>query len=112
MSDKKQVIQKQLDQLMLWVTQQVEGNDPPRFSDVIDQAHRVMHLTALNVSTIRKALRLHPAYLMNAPQSLKRKRWNKRRPILVHILGCLHGDIGFFPLLAIMKHPLLFEVDF
>lgn len=112
MSDKKQVIQKQLDQLMLWVTQQVEGNDPPRFSDVIDQAHRVMHLTALNVSTIRKALRLHPAYLMNAPQSLKRKRWNKRRPILVHILGCLHGDIGFFPITRDYETPVTFRSGF
>jgi hypothetical protein len=85
MSEKQLQKTQQLDQLMLWVTQQVQGNDPPRFSDVIDYAHRVMHYTGLKSSEIRNALRLHPAYQMNAPQSLKRKRWNKVRPIIVHI---------------------------
>ena len=112
MSEKKQLVQKQLDQLMLWVTQQVEGNDPPRFSDVVDYAHRVLHLTALTSSVIKKALRLHPAYQMNAPQMLKHKRWNKVRPIIVHILGCLHGDIGFFPVTRDYETPVTYRSGF
>ena len=112
MSEKKQRVQKQLQELMLWVTQQVEGNDPPRFSDVEDYAHRVLHLTALTKSVIKKALRLHPAYQMNASQSLKHKRWNKVRPIIVHILGCLHGDIGFFPLTRDYETPVTFRSGF
>ena len=112
MSEKKQLVQKQLEQLMVWVTHQVEGNDPPRFSDVLDQAHRVMHLTALNSSIIKKALRLHPAYQMNASQAFKHKRWNKLRPIIVHILGCLHGDIGFFPVTRDYETPVTYRSGF
>ena len=112
MSDKKELVSQQLEQLMLWVTHQVEGNDPPRFSDVLDHAHRVMHLTALTSSVVRKALRLHPAYQMNAPQSLKHKRWNKVRPIIVHVLGCLHGDIGYFPITADYETPVTYRSGF
>ncbi len=112
MSEKQLQKTQQLDQIMLWVTQQVQGNDPPRFSDVIDYAHRVMHYTGLKSSEIRNALRLHPAYQMNASQSLKRKRWNKVRPIIVHILGCLHGDIGFFPITRDYETPISYRSGF
>jgi hypothetical protein len=49
---------------------------------------------------------------MNAPQSLKHKRWNKRRPIIVNILGCLHGDIGFFPITRDYETPVTFRSGF
>ena len=64
---------KQLDLLMQWVTDQVKKNDPPRFSDVSDYAHRILGFTKIKDATIRRALRLHPAYESNAPQQLLRK---------------------------------------
>ena len=47
MSEKKLVEKKELEQLMAWVTTQIQGNDTPRFSDVVDYAHRVLKLTCL-----------------------------------------------------------------
>ena len=78
MSEKKD----RLKVLMNWVTEQVERNNPPRFSDVIEYAYRNLGFIGLPKSAIVRALRLHPAYLMSAPQKLKNKRWNKNRPII------------------------------
>ena len=103
---------KQLDLLMQWVTDQVKKNDPPRFSDVSDYAHRILGFTKLKDATIRRALRLHPAYESNAPQQLRRKRWNKFRPIIVKLLGCLHGDIGFFPVTRDYATPARYKSGF
>ncbi len=111
-SEKKLVEKKELEQLMAWVTTQIQGNDTPRFSDVVDYAHRVLKLTGLSERVIRKELRLHPAYQMNARQSLKKKRWNKRRPIIVNNLGYLHGDIGFFKLTNEYATPVTFRSGF
>ncbi len=110
MLKKKQAAE--LQQLMDWVTRQVRGNDAPKFSDVVDYAHRVLKLQGLSPRTIRKELRLHPAYQMNAPQSLRKKRWNKRRPIIENMLGALHGDIGFFPLEPEFETPVTFRSGF
>ncbi len=110
MLKKKQAAE--LQQLMDWVTRQVRGNDAPKFSDVVDYAHRVLKLKGLSPRTIRKELRLHPAYQMNAPQSLRKKRWNKRRPIIENMLGALHGDIGFFPLEPEFETPVTFRSGF
>jgi hypothetical protein len=102
----------QLEQLLAWVTEQVERNNPPRFSDAVDYAYRVLGLTSLPKSAIVRAMRLHPAYLMNAPQRLKNKRWNKNRPIIVKNLGNLHGDIGFFPVTRDYETPKRFRTGF
>ena len=102
----------QLEQLMTWVTEQVEKNNPPRFSDTIDYAYRVLGFTSLPKSAIVRALRLHPAYLMNAPQRLKNKRWNRNRPIIAKNLGYLHGDIGFFPITRDYETPKQFRTGF
>ena len=109
---KKKKQAAELQQLMDWVTRQVRGNDPPKFSDVVDYAHRVLKLKGLSSRTIRAELRLHPAYLMNAPQSLRKHRWNKRRPIIENRLGVLHGDIGFFPLETEFETPKTFQSGF
>ena len=106
------VLKKQVDQVMDWVHGQVQKNDPPRISDVLDYAFRILKFSHLKPSTIRRAVRLHPAYELNAPQSLRRKRWNKFRPIIVKMLGCLHGDIGFFPLTRDYETPPRFRSGF
>ena len=105
-------IKKQLQVLMQWVTTEVENSMPPRFSDVIAQAHQVMGFVHLKLGAIRRALRLHPAYNMTAPQALKRKRWKRERPIVVKLLGCLHGDIGFFPIVPEYTTPATFQSGF
>jgi hypothetical protein len=102
----------QLNVLLQWVTEQVKKNDPPRFSDVVDYAYRILGFTKLKQATIRRALRLHPAYQQSAPQQLRKKRWNKFRPIVVKMLGCLHGDIGFFPVTSDYKTPERYRSGF
>jgi hypothetical protein len=102
----------QLKVLMEWVTQQVEQNNPPRISDVIEYAYRHLGFLKLPLKKIREAVRFHPAYIMNAPQRLKLKRWNKTRPIIVKNLGYLHGDIGFFPLTREYETPKSFQSGF
>jgi hypothetical protein len=108
MSDKKD----QLKILLDWVTEQVEHNNPPRFLDVVEYAHRYLGFTKLSKSAIVRALRLHPAYLMSAPQRLKNKRWNRNRPIIAKNLGYLHGDIGFFPITRDYETPKRFRTGF
>ncbi len=100
MSEKQDIVSEQLSVLIEWVNQQVERNDPPRMSDILDHAYRVMGFTTLKKSVILRAIRL--PYHMNAPQALKRKRSRKVRPIVVNELGLLHGDIGFFVLFVLI----------
>jgi hypothetical protein len=105
-------LKEQMELLLQWVTEQVKKNDPPRVSDVIDYAYRILGFTKLKQAAIRRALRLHPAYELSAPQKWRRKRWNKFRPILVKMLGCLHGDIGFFPVTRDYPTPARFRSGF
>ena len=108
----KEKLTLQLELLMQWVTQKVKENTPPRFSDVMLQAYSVMGFTSLKQAAIKRALRLHPAYNLNAPQALKKKRWGRERPIIVKILGCLHGDIGFFPIVEEYTTPPTYRSGF
>jgi hypothetical protein len=112
MSEKEDVVSEKLSLLIEWVNQQVERNDPPRLSDILDHAYRVMGFTTLKKSVILRAIRLLPAYHMNAPQALKRKRSRKVRPIVVNELGSLHGDIGFFPITRDYETPITFRSGF
>jgi hypothetical protein len=105
-------LKEQMELLLQWVTEQVKKNDPPRVSDVIDYAYRILGFTKLKQAAIRRALRLHPAYELSASQKWRRKRWNKFRPILVKMLGCLHGDIGFFPVTRDYPTPARFRSGF
>ena len=89
---------KQLDLLMDWVTSRLALSDVPRFSDVINHAHREMGFRNLKRAAIVRRLRLHPAYLMNSQQQKATvPRSNNFRPILANHLGVLHADIGYFP---------------
>jgi hypothetical protein len=108
MSSKKDKLNILLD----WVTEQIERDNPPRFSDVIEYAYRHLGFTTLTKNAIVRALRLHPAYQMNAPQRLKKKRWQKFRPIIVKNLGYLHGDIGFFSVTRDYETPKRFRSGF
>ena len=112
MSEKEEVVGQQLSLLMEWVNQQVERNDPPRLSDILDHAYRVMGFTTLKKSAILRSVRLLPSYHMNAPQALKRHRSRKVRPIVVNELGALHGDIGFFPITRDYETPITFRSGF
>ena len=101
--------QKQLEILMNWVTDQFKKYDPPRFTDVFDYAYRVQGFTKLTRGAIRKALRLHPGYAVNARQSRRPLRSGKHRPVLVNNLGHLHADIGFFSVTREYETPVSFR---
>lgn len=95
---------EQLVFLRQWVTDQVDRQDVPRLSDVLDYAYRIMKFNQLKKGKIAQMLRLHPAYLMNSSQV--RKRLGKHRPIIVRNIGVLHGDIGFFAVNSEYEMPL------
>jgi hypothetical protein len=101
--------QQQLDILMNWVTGQFKKYDPPRFSDVFDYAYRVLGFTKLKKATIRKALRLHPGYAVNARQSRRPLRSGKHRPVIVNNLGNLHCDVAFFSVTREYETPVSFR---
>ena len=104
---------KQLDLLMDWVTSRLALSDVPRFSDVINHAHREMGFRNLKRAAIVRRLRLHPAYLMNSQQKKATvPRSNNFRPILANHLGVLHADIGYFPTVRGIETPPDFRSGF
>jgi hypothetical protein len=105
-------VDKQLEVLMTWVTEQLEKGDVPKFNDVIDYAHRILKFTNLKRFQITKKLRLHPGYLMNSSQARNKNRGGKSRPIVVNDLGHLHGDIGFFSVTEDYPTPINYRSGF
>lgn len=102
--------ERDLDQVLAWVTQHLKSRtDVPRFSDVVHYAHVDLGLEHLKRADIIRRLRLHPAYLMNAPQHRGRSRWKRYRPILANTLGMLHGDIGFFSVKREYETPVSYR---
>jgi len=97
---------QQLEQLMLWVTEQIQKGYVPKFNDVIDYAYRILKFHQLTRSNITKELRLHQAYLMNSSQARKKFKGGKHRPIIVNNLGHLHGDIGFYSVNSKYETPI------
>ena len=100
---------QQLELIIEWVTNQFKKQQPPRFSDVYDYAYRVMGFKNLKQSALRKALRLHPGYALNARQSRFPKFASKQRPILVNDVGCLQCDLGFFAITREYETPISFR---
>ena len=100
---------QQLELVLEWVTNQFKKYQPPRFSDVVDYAYRVMGFKTLKQSALRKALRLHPGYAVNARQSRFPKFASKQRPILVNNVGCLQCDLGFFAITREYETPVTFR---
>lgn len=107
--DSKEKKQKQLDQVIAWVQNQFEKNDPPRFTDVFDYTYRVLGYVNLKKADLRKTLRLYQGYAINARQSRKAHRSGKNRPIIVNSLGHLHCDLGFFALTREYETPVTFK---
>lgn len=102
----KEELEEQLNILMTWVTEQVEKQDVPRFSDVLDYAYRVLKFKQLKRFQITKRLRLNKAYLMNSSQARKKMSSSIHRPIIVNNIGNLHGDIGFYPVVREYETPI------
>ena len=100
---------QQLDIIIQWITNQFEKRQPPRFSDVFDYAYRVMGFKDLKQSVLRKALRLHPGFHMNARQSRGPKFASKQRPIIANDVGMLHCDLGFFSITREYETPVSFR---
>ena len=100
---------QQLDIIIQWITNQFEKRQPPRFSDVFDYAYRVMGFKDLKQSVLRKALRLHPGFHMNARQSRGPKFASKQRPIIANNVGMLHCDLGFFSITREYETPISFR---
>ena len=98
---------KQLDLVMDWVTSRLEANDVPRTSDVLHYAQTALGFRNLKQAAIARRLRLHPAYLMTSSQ-----KWNgpprsgNFRPIISNLLGNLHADLGFFPIVRDYETPM------
>jgi hypothetical protein len=111
-STKKEQREQQLQSLMGWVDERLRLGDVPRFSDVVEYAHRVLGFVHLSKSVIVQRLRLHPTYLMNSQQAREPKRSNKHRPIIINNLGALHCDIGFFPVTREYETPKMFRSGF
>jgi len=104
---------RDLDQVMAWVTQHLEARtNVPRFADVLHHAYADLGYEHLKRADIIRRLRLHPAYLMNSPQTRGRSRWKRYRPILANSLGMLHGDIGYFSVKRQYETPVTFRAGF
>ena len=109
----KQVSQthaKELNVVIDWVTQQLRYNSVPRVSDVIDYARKIK--STLKQSDIAKALRLHPAYVMNSSQQRMAHRARKYRPVITNSLGYLHCDLGFFATVREYETPKMYRSGF
>ena len=90
--------QKQLKIVMDWVREQIEKQDVPRFSDVIEYAKGEMKFHHLSNKQITQALRLVPNYVMTSFQKRQKLRSDRNRPMIVNSIGQLHSDIGFYTL--------------
>ena len=105
-----QTHEKELNVVIDWVTQQLRYNSVPRVSDVVDYARKIK--STLKQSDIAKALRLHPAYVMNSSQQRMAHRARKYRPVITNSLGYLHCDLGFFATVREYETPKMYRSGF
>jgi len=94
MKDKKER-ERQLGQLLDWVSEELGRGRVPRLSDLMGYAARE-GFRGLPRAAVARALRLFPAYRTNSAQQRERLRSRKYRVIAGNSLGHLHADIGFF----------------
>ncbi len=93
-----QMRDKQLAQLMEWVTERFDqAAQVPRLSDVTEQAFKGFGFVTLSHRAISAALRLHPYYHFSSQQTRGLHRVGGYRPIICNQLGVLHADIAFYP---------------
>jgi hypothetical protein len=104
---------KELSNLMDWVSDRSRQGDILRVSDVVNYYKNEMtrhgDKRALKRKDIAEALRLHPIYMMSSSQQRAPKRSRKYRPILTNSLGNLHADLGFEPLRKNYSTPLKYR---
>ena len=101
---------KELDELMDWVSNRLRFNDVPRVSDVYEQARARQF--KVSKRAIAQRLRLHEVYHMNMPQQRQRLRAKKYRGIITNTLGNLHCDIGKFPIVREYETPVTFRAGY
>lgn len=99
--------------LMAWVDEEIKNGNLPRFSDVENYAFQLRGWKQyLKSKDIRRALRLHPTYGMNAAQQRSRNRARRYRPITTNTLGMLHADIGYFAKTREYETPLTYRAGY
>jgi len=111
-TDKNFARDRQLDQLMGWVDEQIGNGNVPRFSDVIDYARVEDSYKGLKPKMITARLRLHKNYFMSASQQRPARRSRKYRPVLTNALGTLHCDIGYFSISEHYATPRTYRAGF
>ena len=104
--------EKELQEVMDWVTSRLRYNDVPRVSDVVTYAKEKMLFKNLTKNDIAAALRLHPAYVFNSSQQRERFRARKYRPVVSSTLGNLHADLGFFAVTRNYETPKMYRSGF
>ena len=93
-----------------WIDQRLSLGEVPRLFDVVEHARRIkLHMPKKLISGM---FRLHRAYVMSSRQQRDPKRSRKQPPMLTNTLGCLHGDIGYFPLHTEYSTPKSFRSGF
>ena len=102
--------EKELNQVMKWVSDRLRYNDVPRVSDAYEYS-KTMQFN-LSKMTIANKMRGHPHYHMNMPQQRQASRSQKYRPIQVNSLGHLHADIGKFSVVSEYETPISFRAGY
>jgi hypothetical protein len=102
--------EKELDELMDWVSSRLRFNDVPRVTDIHEQAR--IRKFKVSKRDIAKRLRLHEIYHMNMPQQRQRNRSKKYRGIVTNTLGNLHCDIGKFPIVREYETPVTYRAGY
>ena len=101
---------KNLVQLMDWVSGRLEMKDVPRLKDVCEYAQSKRF--GLSKKEIARALRMHEVYRLNMPQQRRRSRSQHYRPILTNYLGQMHADLGYFSVTRDYETPKSFRHGF
>ena len=102
--------EKELKEVMNWVTGRVQMYDVPRVNDIYEYSRQQGY--TLSKRVIAKQLRLHPLYVLNMPQQRQPRRSQKYRPITVNSLGHLHADIGKFAVVREYETPISFQAGY
>ena len=97
-------------QLKDWIDSRLSFGNVPRSSDIIEWAKR--NKLNLTVAQIRRSVRLHPSYEGNSHQQREPLSSRKDRLIVSNVLGQLHCDIGFFPVVREYPTPPTFQYGF
>jgi len=93
-----------------FITNLLKGGNVPRVRDVYDYVKR--EKLGIKKNKIDQLIRLNPVYTANVHQERDKKRFGKQRPIISNVLGNLHADIGYYPVVRAHPTPKLFQHGF